>query len=365
MKKRILKPLAAALALLMLCACGGASSQQSEYTKYVTQFYDTFDTVVQVVGYAQSQEEFDGWAEKIHARFVELNDLYDRFYEHSGINNVATINKNAGVAPVEVAPELLGLVQFGLEWGEKTDEQINIALGPVLSVWHDYMETYAGRTDGEVPELSELEEKLPLCDPADITVDEANSTVYLEKPGMMLDVGAVAKGYAAEIVADEIYEAGFHSFIISAGGNVVTRDGPLDGVRTAWGIGIQDPAADPDDPNAASVDVLFVKNTSVVTSGDYQRYYFAGDRRIHHIIDPDTLQPADYYRSVTVVTEDSGMADCLSTALFCMDYERSRALAEKLDIGAVWVFADGTVEYTENLLPILRDRGGATNSIQK
>ena len=111
--------------------------------------------------------------------------------------------------------------------------------------------------------------------------------------------------------------------------------------------------------------MVFAVNEAVVTSGDYQRFYMVGDQRVHHIIDPDTLMPASYYRGLTVVNDDSGLADLLSTALFCMDYDSCRAFAEEHDLKVLWIFADGTVEYTDNLLPQLRDRGGATASIEK
>ena len=168
----------------------------------------------------------------------------------------------------------------------------------------------------------------------------------------------MAKGYAAQVVADELYADGLTSFLISAGGNVVAKDAPKDGARGSWGIGIQDPFADPDDPNSTSLDVVFV------TSGDYQRYYVVDGKPYHHIIDPATLMPAAYYRSVTVVCADSGEADYASTCLFTLPYEASRAMAEKLGWKALWVFSDGSIEYTDSLLPQLRDRGGATDALQ-
>ncbi|MEG1943265.1 MAG: FAD:protein FMN transferase, partial [Angelakisella sp.] len=138
-----------------------------------------------------------------------------------------------------------------------------------------------------------------------------------------------------------------------------------DGVRSSWGIGIQDPFGDVNDPAAPSADVVFVTNESVVTSGDYQRYYVADGKRVHHIIDPDTLHPANYYRGLTIVNADSGLADLFSTALFCMDYPTSRAFADSHGLKVLWIMPDGTVSYTDNLLPQLRDRGGATAKLQK
>lgn len=349
---------------------GGGSPADTGYTRYSTQFYDTFDTIIQVIGYAETQEEFEGYAGTIHQRFQELSQLYDRFYEYSGVNNIRTINLNAGVAPVEVEPELLEMLSFAKEWCQKTQGRVNIAMGPVLEIWHQYRDQYSGQAlaadeAGAIPSMEVLDDANHFSSLDKVIIDREKGTVFLEDKKMALDVGAVAKGYAAQLVADEIYEAGFRSFTISAGGNVITKDPPLDGVRNSWGIGIQDPFADLNKPDSQSLDVALVSNRCVVTSGDYRQFYTVGDQLIHHIIDPATLWPANQYRALTVVCEDSGLGDFLSTCLFVMDYDEGRALAEELGVGVLWVFPDGRVEVNDNLLPLLRDRGGATNAITK
>ena len=347
---------------------GGGSPADTGYTRYSTQFYDTFDTIIQVIGYAETQEEFEDYAGTIHQRFQELSQLYDRFYEYSGVNNIRTINLNAGVAPVEVEPELLEMLSFAKEWCQKTQGRVNIAMGPVLEIWHQYRDQYSGQAlaadaAGALPSMEALDDANHFSNLDKVIIDRAKGTVFLEDQKMALVVGAVAKGYAAQLVADEIYEAGFRSFTISAGGNVITKDPPLDGVRNSWGIGIQDPFADLNKPDSQSLDVALVANRCVVTSGDYRQFYTVGDQLIHHIIDPATLWPANQYRALTVVCEDSGLGDFLSTCLFVMDYDEGRALAEELGVGVLWVFPDGRVEVNDILLPLLRDRGGATNAI--
>ncbi len=359
-------------ALCLLCTAGmlltGCTLPVSShvYGKYQYAFLGVFDTVVQVIGYAKSQKEFDGYAQQIQSRFEELSRLYDRFYEYDGINNICTINKNAGIAPVQVEEEILDLLEFAQEAYEISQGTVNVALGPVLEVWHSYMERYSQDPENAIlPSRQELESAAAHTRLDLVKIDREAGTVFLEEKGMLLDVGAVAKGYATQRVADEIYAAGFTSFVISAGGNVVTGDAPLDGVRGSWGIGIQDPEADVEDPQAQSVDVVFVKNRSVVSSGDYQRYYMVDGMRVHHLIDPETLMPAGHYREVTVVCDDSGMGDLLSTALFVLDYPESRALAEFMDLQVMWIFEGGRVEYTDSLLPLLRDRGGATAALEE
>ena len=347
--------------VLLLPGCAPAKEQPASQ-KYTTQFFGTFDTVVQIIGYAPDQKTFEGYAKAIQTRFEELSRYYDRFYEYEGVNNICTVNKNAGIAPVQVPKEVLDLLEFSLDLYSKAGGHTNIAMGPVLKIWHDYMALYAGSDPAvaKLPPMKDLTAAAQLCDISKVIVDRQASTVFLEEPGMALDVGAVAKGYATQLVTDEIYAQGFTSFIISAGGNVVAMDPPDDGQRDRWPIGIQDPFADPDDPQSAALDAVMVTHESVVTSGDYQRFYFVGDRRIHHIIDPVTLMPADYYRSLTVVCADSGEADFASTCLFVLPYEESRALAARMGWKVMWVFPDGEVAVTDDLLPQLRDRGGAT-----
>ena len=324
---------------LLLPGCGVQKTPDTGYTKYSAQFYGTFDTVVQIVGYCKTEEEFSRYAGQIKSRMEELSQLYDIYYEYSDENNLKTINDNAGIQPVPVREEILDLIEFCQEWYGKTDGKVNIALGPVLSIWHNYMERYsADPTDAKLPKIESLMEKLPVCNIEDVIVDREAGTVYLAKEGMSLDVGAVAKGYATQLACQEAYDAGFTSFIVSAGGNVVAADPPLDGIRSGWGIGIQDPFTAEELGGGNSIDVAYVNNTCVVTSGDYQRYYMVGKQRVHHIIDPDTLMPAAYYRGVTVIIPDSGIADLASTTLYTLPYEDSRAMAEKMGWEAMWIF---------------------------
>lgn len=353
-----------ALLLIMAAGCGEKKPPETGYTKYSTQFYGTFDTIVQIIGYAQSEEEFVSHAKAMQERFEELHRLYDIYYDYAGVNNLKTVNDNAGISPVEVPKEILDLLEFGTDWYQKTDGQVNIAMGSVLSIWHQYISRYApDDTETELPSMEKLRAALDHTDITKVKIDREAGTVYLEDPEMSLDVGAVAKGYAAELVAREAYERGFTSFIMSAGGNIVAGDPPLDGVRSAWGVGIQDPETVDDLAAEQSVDVAFVTNTSVVTSGDYQRYYFHEGERIHHIIDPGTLQPAKHYRGVTIITEKSGEADLASTALFTLPLEESQALADKMGWKVLWILEDGTVLANDGILPLLRDRGGASAEI--
>lgn len=348
-----------ALILLMLLFVGCKTAQKNEYTKYSNSSFDTFDTLTMVVGYTKSEEEFNSYVEKIHSHFLKLHKLYDIYNDYEGINNLKTINDNAGIKPIMVDKEIIDLILFSKDWYKRTDGATNIAMGSVLSIWHDYRED--GKSDpqnAKLPPMAALQDAAKHIDIDKVIVDTSNSTIYLSDKRMSLDVGAVAKGYATELVAKEIMAEGFNSGIIDAGGNVRTLGKPLDGVRERWGIGIHNPDKFILSDEDTDLDVIFVNNTSVVSSGDYQRYYIVNDEVYHHLIDPKTLMPGKYYSAVTVAVKDSGIADFLSTSIFILPYEKSRALVDSLDgVEAVWVMPDGKIEATDGMKKIMKSHG--------
>ncbi|MGI6661881.1 MAG: FAD:protein FMN transferase [Bacillota bacterium] len=333
----------------------------TKYAKYTDSFFDTFDTVITVVAYAQSEQDFRTAFERIHERFQELHKLYDIYNSYDGLNNVRTINENAGRQPVKVSRELIDLILFSKDWYARTGGRANIAMGAVLRIWHDYRQ--AGMDHPESAELPPMERLLDASLHTDldkVIVNEEESTVYLEDPRMSLDVGAVAKGFATELVARELEQAGMESVLLSSGGNIRAIGKPLDGERERWGIGIQDPGASIFSDEEGLLDVVFVRDASVAASGGYQRYYVVDGKVYHHIIDPDTLMPSDYYQAVTVKTEHAGVADFLSTTLFLLPFEDSRALAESLEgVDVLWVMPDGEVRTTPGMEEIRRSSGAS------
>jgi thiamine biosynthesis lipoprotein len=197
-----------------------------------------------------------------------------------------------------------------------------------------------------------LKEKAQHTDINKMIINEKDSTVYLEDPEMSLDVGAVAKGYATEKVAEIAQQNGFTSGSISVGGNVRTLGAKAD-TKEAWNIGIQNPDLDSPDTNLY---ILELKDMSLVTSGVYERYYTVDGKQYHHIIDPKTLMPATYFVSVSIVTKDSGLADALSTSVFNMPYEQGLKLIESLpDTEALWVFPNGDMKYSSGFAKYIHE----------
>ena len=350
----------ALLALLLVALCLPAGAVMN---KYSTMYLDSFDTVITLIGYAESEETFNEQADQVHEMFLYMHKLFDTYnsYEDEGIVSIFTLNERAAQEPVAVDPILFSLLTFCKANYALCHEQVNVAMGSVLSIWHEYRE--AGLADPEhaqLPPMEALEAASGHMNIDDLVLDEENMTVYFADPQLRLDVGAVAKGYATELISQMLLAGPMPSFIISAGGNVRTGISPQDG-RKAWGVGIRDP-----DGSVFGlsdyVEVLYIHDISVVTSGDYQRYYEVDGQRYHHLIDPETLMPDTDFRSVSIITEDSGYADMLSTAAFLMPYEESRAFIESLDgVNAIWLFPDGSMQMTDGAMKVAKSCGATNN----
>ncbi len=335
-------------------------SGTTEAKRYSGIFFDTFDTVVTIIGYSDSKETFDKAFSAAKERFTCLHQLFDKYNAYEGIENIYTLNKDAGTAPVAVSSDLMYLLIFCRDMELAHPGKVNIAMGRVLEIWHNYREASQADSDNAMlPPMAELQAAALHMDINDLILDEENCTVFFADPDLRLDVGAVAKGYAAEIVGQELSACGLTSFLLSAGGNMVAGDAPTDG-RTAWSIGVQDPFGAVWDAEA-TIDSIYMTNGSVVTSGDYQRFYTVDGKKYHHIIDPETLMPSDYMTQITVIAESSAQADYYSTALFLMPIGQGKALVDSLaGVEAIWVASDGTQTFSQGY-PATSRIHGATN----
>ena len=344
MRSLRLAALAAALALLAGCAAPTAAPAAAQQ-RYEATFLTLFDTVTTILGYADSEDAFRQQAQAIHDELEVYHQLFDIYSDYEGVVNLKAVNDRAGVAPVQVSEPILDLLDFCLEAYERTGGRVNVAMGSVLSLWHEARE--AGINDPEyaaLPDRAALEEAALHTDFSAVVIDEAASTVQITDPETRLDVGAIAKGYAVEQVCREA-PAGL---LVSVGGNVRATGPKADG--QPWVVGIQSPDGDGEE----FLHTLELSQGSVVTSGDYQRYYTVDGVRYHHIIDPDTLLPAAYWRSVTIVCADSGLADALSTALFTLPQEEGQALLNRWDAQAMWVDASGQQFYSPGFSDLIR-----------
>lgn len=328
----------------MLFLQAGAFGCAKPTSRYETSFIDVFDTVTQVVVYAESRQTAQARFLAIHEELKAYHQLFDIYHTYPGINNLKSINDAAGEAPVVVDAAILELIELAKQMYTLSHGRMNIALGSVLSIWHDYRE--AGIADPKQAALPSMERLNRAADHTDINrvvVDELAQTVYLSDPELRLDVGGIAKGYAAERVAASAKAAGVESLLLSVGGNVRTIGVRGDG--KPWKAAVQSP------DGKGVLYTLDVSDNSLVTSGDYQRYYTVNGKNYHHIIDPSTRMPADYFSSVSVLCADSALADALSTALFCMPLAQGQALIKTLpDTEAFWITPDGAEAFSDGFL---------------
>ena len=341
----IRKILSLILAAILLAGCAAPQNTISK-KRYQASFLTLFDTVTSIVGYAESEEEFEKIIDEIHDQLEAYHQLFDIYNDYEGINNIKTINDQAGIAPVEVNPVLIGFLQDCREYYDTTGGMVNVAMGSVLSLWHETRnEGIDNPENAKLPEEDALKEAAKHCSFDTVIIDEEYSTVYLEDPKQSLDVGAVAKGWATQRVCENL-PAGF---LVSVGGNVCAS-GPKPEGDSPWVVGIQDPEGGADD----YLHTVYVNRESVVTSGDYQRYYTVDGKEYHHIIDPDTLYPASKWKSVSIICTDSGLGDALSTALFLLDLEEGQKLLDKYEAHAVWVDLEGETYYSPGFKELIR-----------
>ena len=341
--------------------------------------YAFFDTVSYIYTYAgDTSKVFDANCEEVWSILAEYHKLFDIYHEYSGINNLCTLNKNAGGEALEVSPKLIEFLLYAKELYTLTNGEMNIMMGAVLAPWHDARENKSfkglyceychqfspenevvdGKCPQQDPDYPNDEDKkcgrpvLPFLDVIEnksayisfdfLEIDELNNTVRITDKNASIDVGALGKGYATELAAQHLISKGVNSYVLNIGGNLRVIGTKSDG--SGWGTGIKDPEY----PNSRYIQKINISNTSCVTSGDYERNFTQDGKKYHHIIDGDTLLPSGHFSSVSIITPNSGLADCLSTALFCMSYEDGLAIVEKIgNVEVLWVRPDGTMEMTD------------------
>lgn len=306
---------------------------QREYNTYYTDLFDTFSSFT---CYADNKSQFDSVSDKLYNRMSELNKSFDIYNNYDNINNIKTINDNAGIKPVKVNSDIIEILEKGKEAHNITNGKINIAMGSVLEIWHNYREEALDNPkEAKIPDIADLEEANKHTNIDNIVIDKENSTVFIKDKYTKIDLGAISKGFCADKAKELLKENNVKDCLLNFGGNIICIN---DSSKEYWTVGVQDPENEKD-----YIDKINLVNSSAVTSGNYQRYYEVNGIRYHHIIDPLTLMPSNANKSVTIICDESTKADIFSTALFILPYSEGLKIAEENNIKALWVTSSGEV----------------------
>lgn len=333
--------------LVILTSCLNNLKEPEVLKSYDMNCFDTISIIISYAG--DGEEKHKEISDEIFSLLKEYHNLFDIYNEVEGLTNLATINRKAGGDPLVVDQKLIDFLLYAKEIYYITNGETNVMLGSVLKLWHDArVNAIANPSGAKIPSIELLEEASTHTSIDNLEIDDEKNTVRIRDEKARIDVGALGKGYATEIAARYLEAKGISGYVLNIGGNIRIIGSKLDG--SGWITGIRDPFSD-----GYSM-YMDIKDTSCVTSGDYERYFMVDEVKYHHIIDKDTLLPAVYFSSVTVITKDSGLADALSTALFTMDYESGRTLVESLEgVDAYWITKDGQQFYTNGIVPIEKE----------
>ncbi len=264
----------------------------------------------------------------IKAAMARIRDIESRMSVTKADSEISRINEKAGVEPVKVKPDTFHVIKKALEYAELTGGAFDITTLPLKKLWNISGE------NTRIPTQEEISEKLALVDYRKVKLDEAESTVYLEEKGMMIDLGGIAKGYCGDEAVRILRAHNIEHALINLGGDIVTIGAKPDG--TPWKIGIQNPRLAEDEESRQHVAAFNISGGTIVTSGDYERYmtkvYEETGIRYHHIFDPKTGYPANTGAiSVTVKGANAVDCDALSTSIFILGVDEGLKLADALD----------------------------------
>ncbi|MBK9308566.1 MAG: FAD:protein FMN transferase [Nitrospira sp.] len=272
----------------------------------------------------------------MQAGFDEVKRLEQLLSTWRADSELSHVNAEAGRFPVKVSQEALDLVVRSLEMAKLTHGGLNIALGPAIEAW-------SVTDQAHIPDDHELQQLQPLVDWTNIRIDREARTIFLPHEGMRLDVGGIGKGYAADRAVEEMKRAGARGGVVAISGDIKAFGMLPEG--NGFPVGIKHPREE-----GELIAVIELKDEAISTAGDYERFFVRDGVRYHHILDPQTLQPARACQSVTIVAKEGTVADGLDTGVFVLGPEKGMALVEGLpDVEAIIIDAEGTMTVSSGL----------------
>ena len=322
--------LSAACCLLIVSLFSCSLKKEQTYQKTMI----LMDTLVTINVVSGSSDKADKAMDRAFDEIGKLDKLLNFF---SASSELSIINRSAGTSAVKVSPETLEVIEDAIFVSEKTGGAFDPAIGPEISLWDFHTR--------KMPDDGTVRKRLPLVNYKLITVDKDKSTVYLEKKGMLMDLGAIAKGYAADKAVEELKRQGIRSGLVSCAGDIRAFGLKPDG--KPWRIGIKNPRpANKDDEIMAAVEL---SDMAISTSGDYERFFISSGTRYHHILDPKTGYSARGCRSVTVIAKRGFQTDAFSTGVFVLGPKKGMEVLRQMGFEGVIVDKDGNIETTPGL----------------
>jgi thiamine biosynthesis lipoprotein len=298
-------------------------------------------TVMNLLGTTCTVRAYTGGnAAALDAAFARLQEIDERMSINAPESELDQVNASAGVRPVKVTGDVLAVTRLGLQYSTYGDGAFDITVEPLVKLWG------IGTAAARIPSSQEIRTALSHVGYRDLLIDEKASTIYLRRKGMGLDLGSVAKGYAADEAARVLREHGVTASLIDLGGNILATGKKPDGSR--WRIAIQNP----EEARGTSIGYVDITGGSVTTAGTYERYFERDGKRYFHILDARTGYPAwNGLQAVAIVAQDSITADGYDTLVFTLGLDKGRKLVEDTHglVGAVFITDKRTVTVTPGL----------------
>jgi len=251
--------------------------------------------------------------------FGEVQKYENKFSRHVPESEITQVNNSPG-KPVKVSDETIEIVRSSFSFSEMSEGLFDISIGPLIDLWD------INGSNPRLPPENEIENTIEKIDYNKIIINSGDNTLLLSEDGMSLDLGAIAKGFITDRLVEYLSQKKIRSAMLNLGGNLYLHGSKPDG--SLWQIGIRNPYGS----MGKYIGIVQVKNTSVVTSGTYERYFEIENKRYHHILNPKTGYPEDNnLASVSIICPSSTMADGLSTTVFLLGADKGMELVESLE----------------------------------
>jgi len=274
--------------ILSLAAC--STKNDVKVDKSATKM----DTVMQLSAYGSKATK------AIDAAYTRIDEIEQMASSAISTSDVSKINAAAGKEYVVVHPEIIKIIKTSLIYSKLSKGAFDITISPLITLWG------IGTPTEKIPTAAQIKEKLALVNYKNISINDADNSVKLMKPGMAIDLGGIAKGFTADEVIKIFKDYGIKTALINLGGSSIYTMGEKPD-KTLWSVGIQHPRKE---RNEGFVGIIKMPQSALSTSGDYERFFIKDGKRYHHILDPATGYPAYAGVMSDTVIIDSSIPDC-------------------------------------------------------